>query len=115
MKRSFDISTKIAVLVTFACLYSSVFSAQLQMVGGYSSVSAKDKEVIAAAKFAIKEKSKSNELKLLEVEEAERQVVAGMNYKMWLKVESEGKTKSAEVVVWKKLSKEYALTSWAWR
>jgi hypothetical protein len=108
-------NAKMLRAVIVVSLLVGFFRIQAQVVGGYSATSLKDKEVVAAAKFAITEQSKSEKVKLVKLEKAERQVVAGMNYKLLLKVQSEGKARQAEVVVWRKLSKEYALTSWTWK
>jgi hypothetical protein len=42
-------------------------------------------------------------------------LVAGMNYRLRLKVKVDGKVKEAEAVVWRKLSGEHELTSWTWK
>jgi predicted neuraminidase len=83
-----------------------------QLVGGYSSAPANDAEVLAAAKSAIA--LRDPKLKLLSVEKAERQVVAGLNYRLRLNVNDAGAARAAEVVVWRKLDGNYELTMWKW-
>jgi hypothetical protein len=76
--------------------------------------------VAAAAEFAVKEQGRKqeNKINLLSVERAERQVVAGTNYRMCLKVEIEDEeqnvdaTQEVKVVVFRSLKNEYSLKSW---
>ena len=92
------------------------------IVGGYKEVAADSPEVQEAAEFAVSaEAEKSgNTIKLVSVEHAESQVVAGMNYRLCLKVDIEDKTNNVEttqevkVVVYRKPKKEseFSLTSW---
>lgn len=90
------------------------------IVGGYKEVAADDPEVQAAAEFAASAQAKKQEttIKLISVEHAERQVVAGMNYRLCLKVEVEDKDNNVDVaqevkvVVYRNLQKAYSLTSW---
>ena len=86
------------------------------MVGGYTKIAVDDKEVIKAASFAIKTQEsildRDTKITLVEISRASRQVVAGMNYKMLLKVKVGDKEEIVEAVVWNQLSVEYALISW---
>ena len=96
------------------------------MPGGYSKASVTDKEVAAAAAFAVAAQEKAMQdpkggkpakLELVKVVDAEQQVVAGMNYKLKLKVKVDGKEKQAEAVVWWQAWRKpdpYQLTSWKW-
>ena len=90
-----------------------------QIVGGYSEASITNAEVVAAAQFAVKAQAATPEQKavitLVELLSARQQVVAGMNYRLRLKVKVDGKVKEAEAVVWRKLSGEHELTSWTWK
>lgn len=95
-------------------------SANAQKVGGYKSIAADDAGARAAAAFAVKEQAKktSQTLQLVSVEVAERQVVAGSNYKLCLIVNKEGDMGEEDeklrvtVVVYQNLKQEYNLTSW---
>jgi hypothetical protein len=101
--------------------------AQQLMPGGYAAASVTDKEVVAAADFAIKAQQKAMQKKgdealpkldLVTILEAAQQVVAGMNYRLTLKVKLEGKEKTAEVIVWWQAWRKpnpYELTSWNWK
>ena len=92
-------------------------------VGAISPVVATKPEVVAAANFAVKEEEKvlRNEkkglLSLVTILGAEEQVVAGMNYRLKLKVTLDGQEKTAVAVVWWQAWNEktpYTLTSWDW-
>jgi hypothetical protein len=90
-----------------------------QIVGGYSEAAITNAEVVAAAQFAIKAQATTSEQKavitLVELLSARQQVVAGMNYRLRLRVKVDGKVKEAEAVVWRKLTGEHELTSWTWK
>ncbi len=90
-----------------------------QLCGGYSEASVTNAEVVAAAQFAVKTQSALPEQKaaitVVEIRSAQRQIVAGMNYRMRLKVKVAGLEKEGDAVVWRKLSGEQALTSWEWK
>lgn len=111
----------VALVITIGCA-SVGFG---QRVGGYSKVAADDPGVVAAAEFAVsaqKEKT-GGPLSLVSIKHAERQVVAGMNYKLCLEVKAADETdagvepQDVQAVVWNKLTrrgepKKYELTSW---
>ena len=94
---------------------SSVFAQQGPIVGGYADASNSDPEVVAAARFAINtEKTKLHaRITLLSIRHAEVQVVAGLNYRLCLKVKIKGKARNVNVVVYKNLKQKYSLTSWS--
>ena len=83
-----------------------------QLVGGFGGVSERDSEVLAAAKFAVA--AHDAKLALQGVEKAERQVVAGLNFRLTLKVSDNGASRIAQVIVWRKLDGKHELTSWNW-
>ncbi len=91
--------------------------------GGYSKASATAKDVEEAAAFAVtaqaakmNPKAKSR-LELVRVLAAQRQVVAGTNYRLKLQVKVNGAVEQADAVVWGQPWKKTApwkLTSWEW-
>jgi len=85
------------------------------LCGGYSQVEI-DPEVKAAASFAVKAEVKTTgkPIRLVEVVKAEKQVVAGLNYRIDLKVQDGEKILRAQAVVWRKLDGSHSLTSWDW-
>jgi hypothetical protein len=95
------------------------------MPGGYSKVPVTDERVVAAAAFAIdterqalKAAGEPAQLQLLSLVGAEQQVVAGMNYRLNLKVTRNGKEQLADAVVWWQAWRQpdpFRLTSWQWK
>ncbi len=109
------------LLTIFALiLVSPAFAADLPAItdlpalaGGYSSAEI-DSEVRTVAEFAVKTQGKSTgrPLQLIKILKAERQVVAGLNFRLEIEVADGSKHLKARVVVWKKLDGSLALTSW---
>lgn len=88
------------------------------IVGGYSKAATEADDVIAAADFAAAEQNKKddNNLRVIAVKTAEKQVVAGMNYRLCVEVMTggdEGEKYLAKTVVYQNLQQAYSLTSWA--
>lgn len=93
-----------------------VLSAQQEPIaGGYSEAPQTDRDVISAAQFAAAEESRRKRVRvtLVSIEHAERQVVAGLNYRLCLKIKIKGKTHNVTAVVYQNLKQKYSLTSWA--
>ena len=115
MKRS---SRAVLIAIVFALFGAVVVPAQ--KTGGYREIDKDDEGAAAAAEFAVKDQSEKKELthKLVSIEKAETQVVAGINYRLCLKVSYQKQGEDAEtsefvkVVVFRSLQKEYSLTSW---
>jgi len=96
-------------------------------VGGYSAASVTNPEVIAAADFAIratetamrkKQDTQSAKLSLVKILSVQKQVVAGMNFRLNLKVNLNGTEKEAEAIVWWQDWRKpdpYRLTLWNWK
>jgi cystatin-C len=120
MRKGLTVLTLIlAAVVAFG--YGRAGSAQTRpTLGGYKTVSTDDAEVKAAAEFAVSERAEKEgvSLTLVSIESAERQVVAGTNYRLCLKVSADGEeddsgdTQGVKVVVFRSLQKEYVLKSW---
>jgi hypothetical protein len=83
--------------------------------GGYAPAKLTE-DVKAAAEFAVQEEAKreSIPLNLARIPKAEKQIVAGINYRLLLVVERSGSTREANVVVFRGLDSRYSLTSWEW-
>ncbi|HEY0349977.1 MAG TPA: cystatin domain-containing protein [Pyrinomonadaceae bacterium] len=116
MKRSL---TLIAILSVALFVFTwSVVSAQ--RTGGYREIDKADEGAAAAAEFAVKAESEKKEMtyKLVSIEHAEAQTVAGINYRLCLKVgyhkadDDAETTESVRVVVYRNLQNQYSLTSW---
>ena len=106
-----------AALVLIVALGCSIVAAAQIRTGGYKEVSRDNPEVEAAANFAVAEQGRKQETSftLVSIERAESQVVAGTNYKLCLKVSTEGDDddpKGVQAIVFRNLQKAYSLTSW---
>jgi hypothetical protein len=109
------------ILVAVSLIFGSVTAGLAQRTGGYKEVAKDDAEVVAAAEFAVKAQGEKQEMtyNLVSVEHAEQQVVAGINYRLCLKVghrkegDDEDTTETVRVVVYRNLQRAYSLTSWA--
>jgi hypothetical protein len=113
------------LLSSAACQITSL--AQHDTPGGYTTASVTNNEVVAAANFAIKAQQSTMKekkdldppnLELVKILQAEQQVVAGANYRLKLKVKLNGKTTTAEAIVWWQAWRKpdpYQLTSWTWQ
>ena|SRR5215475_3963733 len=108
------------VLIASVLFLSSLVVVLGQKTGGYKEIAKDDEGAVAAAEFAVKDESQKKELtyKLFSVEKAETQVVAGINYRLCLKIgyhkqdDDVDTTEFVRVVVNRNLQKEYSLTSW---
>lgn len=116
MKRSL---TLIAMLSVALLVFTwSIVSAQ--RTGGYREIDKADEGAATAAEFAVKAESEKKEMtyKLVSIEHAEAQTVAGINYRLCLKVgyhkadDEAETTESVRVVVYRNLQNQYSLTSW---
>jgi hypothetical protein len=115
MKRSVDLAIIFAIAIAFS---SAVVSAQ--RTGGYREIDKADEGAATAAEFAVKAESEKKEItyKLVSIEHAETQTVAGINYRLCLKVgyhkadDEAETTESVRVVVFRSLQNQYSLTSW---
>ena len=84
------------------------------VVGGYGPVAGTDPQVVAAAKFAIAKRSETadSEISLNKIVKAERQVVAGMNYRICMTVKVEGdEPQTVTAIVYQDLKRNYSLSS----
>ena len=116
---------KLSVLTAFAALFvfwgglSAAHAQDEPITGGYAKTNAADKNVVAAAKFAVKKRGKMRKatINLLSIKNAETQIVAGSNYKICMQVSVKSNSKKAakqfvQVVVYRNLKNVYSLTSW---
>jgi hypothetical protein len=128
MRKSVHLRMTLVTLgILFGCVSVSFGQndGEVIMVGGYRTVASDDKEAVSAARFAIRaqKRRKGGPLSLVSIERAERQTVAGTNYKLCLQVKAADEMgngveiKDVEVVVFEPLpvhggKKKYGLTSW---
>lgn len=113
------------ILIAVGVVFGSVIAGMAQqqrppIVGGYKAIATDAPEVVSAARFAVseRERKEGSAVKLISVEGAERQTVAGANYRLCLKVEITDEannvdvTQGVKVIVFRSLKKEYVLRSW---
>jgi len=116
MKRSL---TLIAILSVALLVFTWAISSA-QRTGGYREIDKADEGAATAAEFAVKAESEQKEMtyKLVSIEHAESQTVAGINYRLCLKVgyhkadDEAETTEFVRVVVYRNLQSQYSLTSW---
>ena len=95
-------------------------AASAQRTGGYREIDKADEAAATAAEVAVKAESEKKEItyKLISIEHAETQTVAGINYRLCLKVgyhkqdEEAETTEFVRVIVYRNLQNQYSLTSW---
>ena len=73
------------------------------MTGAYSVTETADADVLSCANYAVDSRQPKGSVKLVKILSAEKQVVAGMNYKLKLAVTENGTAKTVSVVVWSRL------------
>ena len=81
------------------------------MTGAYSPVDVNDADVQACATYAVSVQEPRGSVQLVDVLEAQRQVVAGMNYKLTLSIINNGVKETVNAVVWSKLDGSKEVTS----
>ncbi len=114
MNKSMRVVLIIVALYVASGSVSGLLAQQLPIAGGYQEASKTDREVRRATRFAIrKEKLKRGvSLSLITIESAETQVVAGINYKLCLRVKINGVTQDATAIVYQDLKRKYTLAGW---
>jgi hypothetical protein len=101
------------LLTNTACLTAN--GVPRNLAGGYAPAELSG-EVKAAADFAVTEQSKRElvPLKLMRISGAERQIVAGTNYRFILIADRSGLARQARVEVFRDLKSHFWLKSWEW-
>lgn len=122
MKKSLQVVLVLVALgAVFVCAIVSLGQGR-PILGGYKEVATDDPDVQAAAEFAVSEQKKNQgddaQLSLVSIEHAERQVVAGTNFRLCLKVkaadedDADAEAHDVRAVVFRSLKNEYSLKSW---
>ncbi len=114
MKRNLLIAIMLIAVAAISTHAFHVLAQPAQIAGGYREASKTDPEVLSAARFVIKQERRKlgRRLSLISIERAEVQVVAGLNYRLCLKVKIKGKSQDVTAVVYKNLKQKYSLSSW---
>jgi hypothetical protein len=114
-RKLYNLATLLVIGIIFGCA-----AATAQRLGGYREIDKADEGAAAAAEFAVKAESEKKEMtyKLVSIEHAESQTVAGINYRLCLRVgyhkqdDDVDATEFVRVVVYRSLQNQYSLTSW---
>jgi Aspartic acid proteinase inhibitor len=113
--------TKLHRLLAVSALFLGILvfgtSARAQddpIVGGYGEMSVKSAEALRNARFAVSARARKTGQKIdfVKLVKAEQQVVAGMNFKLRMRVRVKGKVKTVTAVVYQNLRNKKSLTSW---
>jgi hypothetical protein len=115
VKRTLLIVLAMVAINTLVGFLTEAHAQQTPAVGAYQEASVTDADVKTAARYAVrKEKQRRGDgsVKLVSIERAEKQVVAGMNYRLCLRVKIKGKIRRVTTTVYKNLEQMHALTSW---
>jgi hypothetical protein len=120
-------SSCLVAFLLFTAAWPITSRAEQSSIGGYAATSVTNKEVLVAAAYAVKaqqdalhtnKNAAAPKLELVTIVGAEEQVVAGINYRLQLKVKLNGREKTAEAVVWWQAWRKpdpHVLTSWKWK
>lgn len=114
------------IILSFAALFiltgsaAESFAQKIPTTGSYSEADVKNKDVITAAEFAAQTQGKKQKetIKVVSINTAKTQVVAGMNYQFCMEVSVKKKSAKTAVnrfvnaVVYRNPQNKYTLTSW---
>ena len=105
---------KLLFLLALPTLALPALRAEMPLCGGYSPMAENSKDVAAAAAFAVRKQSEREKkpLKLIMISQAEKQVVAGMNYRLTLIVGRGAFNRTVKALVFQDLKSKYKLISW---
>ena len=115
MKKYVTRAAVVLSLLICACVAGASAQPEGPITGGYGAVSVKDRSVKTAAGIAIRDHvaKEHHSLTLVRIVKAEQQVVAGMNYRMCLRVRRPGhKAHNVTAVVYDPLRGRTRLTDW---
>ncbi|CAI9086877.1 OLC1v1020800C1 [Oldenlandia corymbosa var. corymbosa] len=99
--------------LAIAMLMCLIISSSAALLGGFSTADPKDPQVVDSAKFAVTEHNKQNHTDLVfnKVVKAERQVVAGTNYRLGIEATDNGAAHRYIAEVYVALNQTKFLTS----
>jgi hypothetical protein len=109
MKKNLSIFILISINALAFC--SNVF-AQPSIAGGWSTTNPSETESVA--KFALSQQPGGLSWTLVKINQAERQVVAGINTKLYLTIQNSGQISCAKAVVFTDLQQQNHLSTWEW-
>lgn len=114
MKIKCQIKQFAAVLAIIIGVSIAAYAQRPPMAGGYRTFAADSEEALQAGTFAVEannEKAGAS-MEFGKVLKAERQVVAGTNFRLCIEATDTSETKQFLVVVYRNLKNEFSLTTW---
>jgi hypothetical protein len=102
----------ISVFAIVGCKSTAPEQPNYKPVGSYNAAPTDD-DVRAAADAAVRSAFPDGKAALVRIEKAERQVVAGLNYRMTLVVRHNNVERTYATVVWRKLDGTHDVASWS--
>lgn len=114
MKKSWQVVIIIAALGMVLSCATTALAQMVPIAGGYAKTSTTSPEVVSAARYAAREQALKDSAIIFvdSIKSAEVQVVAGLNYRLSMRVIVYNKPEDVIVVVYKNLKREYSLSSW---
>lgn len=102
----------VALLIVVGCKSSAPEQPNYKPVGSYNAAPTDD-DVRAAADAAVRAAFPDGKAQLVRIDKAERQVVAGLNYRMTMVVRHNGEERTYATVVWRKLDGTHDVALWS--
>ncbi|HEY6189567.1 MAG TPA: hypothetical protein VIW80_18080 [Pyrinomonadaceae bacterium] len=114
MKKSWQVLMIVAALGSVLSCATTAFAQRVPIAGGYAGTSTTSPEVVSAARYAAREQALKDHVIIFvdSIKSAEVQVVAGLNYRLGMRVVVYDKPQDVRAVVYKNLDQEYSLSSW---
>jgi hypothetical protein len=104
------VTTSVCAIV--GCKSTAPEQPNYKPVGSFNAAPTDD-DVRAAADAAVRSAFPDGKASLVSITKAERQVVAGLNYRMTLVVRHNGREATYATVVWRKLDGTHDIASWS--
>lgn len=121
MRQRFTRSIAAVLIFLVACspqepASNAIPKASDAQTGAWGAVDSYSDEVQEAARFAVQKQAVTAHSRLIykDVQSAQVQVVAGLNFRMKLVVMNDGVSQNAVATVWRNLQNQYQLTEWQW-
>ncbi len=111
MKPHVLLLTSLAMVSLIGCKSSVPEQPNYRPVGRYTAAPT-DEDVRATADAAIRAVFPDGKAELVSILQAERQVVAGLNYRITLVVKRDGEERTYATVVWRKVDGTFDVESW---
>lgn len=114
MKNLSKVSILAALLLAAFAIQTNIHAQNEPIVGGYGEVSARSADAKRNAGFAIGARAKrmGQTITLVKILKAEQQVVAGMNFKICMRVRINRRVSVITAVVFRNLRNRRSLSSW---